>query len=481
MADPKKATEYRKINDELVQVWPETVTDNITVKNYTKPSSTSAIVSDDLLNTALGKLEKALDGKQAAGSYVPTTRKVNNKALSADISLTYSDVGAAPTSHNHGNLTSAGTITNGSNNAVVITNASGGLATSTVTATQLGYLSTATSNIQTQIDNINTSIAGGIKIKGTIGTSGTITTLPATHAVGDAYYAVAGAPQIGDYPTEVGDMIVCITAGTSANNAHWSVIQNNTDTMVGATASAAGKKGLVPSPAAGDQNKVLSGAGTWVAQTTNTDTKVKQNLKATTDTGSYPILLKNSTTATDSPTAEANYVAAVTIQPSTGTLTATKLSGALTGNASTATEFASACTVALTGDATGTSAASKRGWSVPVTLSATGVTSNYYGDDGNTRTLAFGGKFKIPYINVDAKGRITSASTKEITLPANPNTNTTYTLSTSTANNTVTITPSSGSAQTKDLPKWVSYGTALPNSTAVAAMPDGALFLLLDA
>ena len=49
MADPKKATEYRKINDELVQVWPETVTDNITVKNYTKPSSTSAIVSDDLL------------------------------------------------------------------------------------------------------------------------------------------------------------------------------------------------------------------------------------------------------------------------------------------------------------------------------------------------------------------------------------------------------------------------------------------------
>lgn len=34
-------------------------------------------------------------------SYVPTSRTVNNKALSSDISLTYSDVGAAPSSHTH--------------------------------------------------------------------------------------------------------------------------------------------------------------------------------------------------------------------------------------------------------------------------------------------------------------------------------------------------------------------------------------------
>ena len=35
-------------------------------------------------------------------------------------------------------------------------------------------------------------------------------------------------------------------------------------TMSGATASAAGKKGLVPAPSAGYQTRVLSGAGTWV-------------------------------------------------------------------------------------------------------------------------------------------------------------------------------------------------------------------------
>lgn len=35
--------------------------------------------------------------------------------------------------------------------------------------------------------------------------------------------------------------------------------------MQGATASAAGAHGLVPAPAAGDENKVLSGAGTWIS------------------------------------------------------------------------------------------------------------------------------------------------------------------------------------------------------------------------
>ena len=68
----------------------------------------------------------------------------------------------------------------------------------------------------------------------------------------------------------------------------------------------------------------------------NTDTKVKQNLKATSDTGKYPILLKNSTTATDSPAGEANYAAAITVQPSTGTITATKFSGTVEGKSTDA-------------------------------------------------------------------------------------------------------------------------------------------------
>ena len=61
---------------------------------YEKPSSTSAIVVGDTLNAAIGKLEKALDGKQAAGSY-------------ALASHNHSGV-YAPVSHNHtaSNITS---------------------------------------------------------------------------------------------------------------------------------------------------------------------------------------------------------------------------------------------------------------------------------------------------------------------------------------------------------------------------------------
>lgn len=47
----------------------------------------------------------------ALNSYVPTSRTVNGKTLTANISLTNTDVGAAATSHSHGSITSAGAIT----------------------------------------------------------------------------------------------------------------------------------------------------------------------------------------------------------------------------------------------------------------------------------------------------------------------------------------------------------------------------------
>lgn len=64
---------------------------------YDKAAGTdSAINATDTLNLAIAKLENQIDSKQVSGSYVPTSRKVNNKALSADITLSASDVGALP-------------------------------------------------------------------------------------------------------------------------------------------------------------------------------------------------------------------------------------------------------------------------------------------------------------------------------------------------------------------------------------------------
>lgn len=85
----------------------------------------------------------------------------------------------------------------------------------------------------------------------------------------------------------------------------------------------------------------------------NTDQKVKQNLTGTTDTNKYPLLLKYTATATDSPTQESRYIAAVTIQPSTGTVEATKFKGAVTGNADTASALATARSINVQ-DADGT-------------------------------------------------------------------------------------------------------------------------------
>ena len=45
----------------------------VNMSGYTKPTSTSAIVTGDTLNAAIGKLEKAIDGRQPVGSYVETS------------------------------------------------------------------------------------------------------------------------------------------------------------------------------------------------------------------------------------------------------------------------------------------------------------------------------------------------------------------------------------------------------------------------
>ena len=114
------------------------------------------------------------------------------------------------------------------------------------------------------------------------------------------------------------------------------------------------------------------------------------------------------------------------------------ISGSISGNAGTATQFSANTTVALTGDATGTSAGSKKGWSVPVTLANSGVTAGSYGP-ATAVSPAHGGTFSVPYMTVDAKGRVTAASSITITLPADSNTDTLMTQNVSTTNSTYPV------------------------------------------
>lgn len=68
-------------------------------------------------------------------------------------------------------------------------------------------------------------------------------------------------------------------------------------------------------------------------------------------------------------------------------------------------------------------------------LPASGVTAGSYGPSANV-SPAHGGTFSVPYITADAKGRITSASTKTVTLP-------TYSTASSSANGLMSATDKS--------------------------------------
>lgn len=70
-------------------------------------------------------------------------------------------------------------------------------------------------------------ITGAMRYKGTIGSSdATVTTLPASHDVGDVYIVKTAGTYAGA-SCQVGDMIICNTAGSTANNGHWTVVPLN--------------------------------------------------------------------------------------------------------------------------------------------------------------------------------------------------------------------------------------------------------------
>ena len=78
-------------------------------------------------------------------------------------------------------------------------------------------------------------------------------------------------------------------------------------------------------------------------------------------------------------------------------------------------------------------------------LATSGATAGSYGPSANA-TPGYGSTFNVPYITVDAKGRVTAISTKTVKIPASDNTNTTYTFATGDNNGTFKVTPSGGSA-----------------------------------
>ena len=148
----------------------------------------------------------------------------------------------------------------------------------------------------------------------------------------------------------------------------------------------------------------------------NTDTLVTQNVSTANE--NHPILLSVTKDATTNQGAKTSiFASGVKVNPSTGTVTATTFSGALSGNASSATQFSANKSVTLTGDVTGT-ASSKAGWSVATTLANSGVTAGTYGPGADV-TGNNNATISVPEITVDAKGRVTSVTNRTLTCKNN--------------------------------------------------------------
>ena len=161
---------------------------------------------------------------------------------------TLSDLGAAASSHTHGNIANDGSISS-NKGTIVITNSSTGKLEASGTA--LSTLAPKASPALTGTPTAPTAAAGtnttqiattafvnaafqandAMVFKGTIGTGGTVTALPATHYQGWTYKVIT-AGQYAGQTCEVGDMIICVTDGTTATDSHWTIVQSNTDGVV---------------------------------------------------------------------------------------------------------------------------------------------------------------------------------------------------------------------------------------------------------
>lgn len=144
---------------------------------------------------------------------------------------------------NIGTGSASGTISVGGVN-VTVKDIAGAAYKAVDTSITAGSSSTNVPTSQAVASLVSSALTSALIYKGTIGSSGAdITALPASHKVGDVY-VVAKAGTFAGKACEVGDYIICKTAGSSANDAHWNVVngenqvENKSVSLAGAGSSA---------------------------------------------------------------------------------------------------------------------------------------------------------------------------------------------------------------------------------------------------
>lgn len=342
-----------------------------------------------------------------------------------------------------------------------------------------------TAFVQKEISN-KIAAADAMIYKGTIGSGGTITALPNNHLTGWTYKVITKGTYAG-VPCEIGDMIICLTDGTSANNSHWTVVQTNIDgAVIGPTSATNGAIALfdgttgkliknsniiLPSdPKFTDTTYSFSannptlqwGTESTIGTAGGTTYKVKMPANPNTDTkvtnaDNHYSPVEDTSKALNASGATATDISGNTVQVITGIKRDAKghivgiTSGALKSTNSTSftiTANAQDDDIVVLSGTNGTNAVTYK-----ATHAAKGPANGY--TSGNTTTSISGGSgtIKIPQITVDKYGHVTSAVDESITI-----TSMTYSFANGTGG--FTVTPSGGSAQTVSIGKPSTAGTS---------------------
>lgn len=338
--------------------------------------------------------------------------------------------------------TTAGYIPKFNNTTGVIEN---GYSVQTTLASSSTAIPTAAA-VVAAIDN-KIAAADAMIYKGTLGTDGTVTKVPANgYKVGWTYKVITAGTYVG-IKCEVGDMLIAINngpvSGTTVVNADWTVVQANIDGAVTGPASATAGHIAVFDGATG---KVIKD-GTYTIATSVPSNAVFTDTKVTSVDNHYKPA--NGTTligTAGSPVTAGGKVITGITADSSGHIT-----NIITGTipaAPTLSGLGGVGTINASGTAPLTLSASKSSTTVTISGSVAEMTA------ATSNTAGAAGIVPAP----DA-GKQAAFLRGDGTWAVPTNTNTTYTFANGTTGN-FTVTPSGGTAQTVSVGKPATAGTA---------------------